>query len=140
MVIVDSDRHVVEPPELRLPSPPEVAPGRRAGPTTGRYHPIWGSRQFSSLIKFPPGPAKQLADTDAEGVDLAVLYPSMGLGIGLLDDLAAAQRAARAYNDWLAQLCRAAPERLKGVALVAPRQPSAADELLRCVLELGFVA
>ena len=66
---------------------------------------------------------------DAEGVDLAVLFPSRGLFVlgldstahvgpgGLEPGLAAA--IARAYNDWMHDYCAVSP-RLLGAGLLAP--------------------
>ena len=54
-------------------------------------------------------PVARLADMDAEGIDVAVLYPTIGLGFWGITDTAAAVAVARAYNDWLAALLRAAP-------------------------------
>jgi predicted TIM-barrel fold metal-dependent hydrolase len=48
---------------------------------------------------------------------------------------------ARAYNDWLASYCAAAPERYRGAAMVPFQSPAdAVRELRRAHEELGFVA
>jgi predicted TIM-barrel fold metal-dependent hydrolase len=96
-------------------------------------------------------PPSQLAAMDREGLDIAVLFPSRGLFVlgldtpqmigadGLEPPFAAA--IARAYNDWLFDFCRAAPDRLLGAGMVAPHDPDAAVvEARRCVEELGFKA
>ena len=83
----------------------------------------------------------RLADMDAEGIDEAVLYPTIGLGFWGLSDPRAASTICRAYNDWLAEFCRAAPARLHGAALIALQDVDAAtEELRRCREDLGFVA
>jgi predicted TIM-barrel fold metal-dependent hydrolase len=95
--------------------------------------------------------ASQLDAMDQEGLDVAVLYPTRGLFVlgldskqmmgtdGLEPELAAA--IARAYNDWLADFCTAAPTRLLGAGMVAPHDvTSAVAETRRCVTELGFKA
>jgi predicted TIM-barrel fold metal-dependent hydrolase len=95
--------------------------------------------------------ASQLDAMDQEGLDVAVLYPTRGLFVlgldskqmmgtdGLEPELAAA--IARAYNDWLADFCTAAPSRLLGAGMVAPHDvTSAVAETRRCVTELGFKA
>ncbi len=97
------------------------------------------------------GPEAQLDAMAKEGVDLAVLFPSRGLfaltidsseqigADGLEPDFAAA--IARAYNDWLHDFCRQAPERLFGAAMVAPHNiPAAVDEVRRTKREYGFKA
>src|SRR5215813_2984793 len=47
--------------------------------------------------------ATQLQAMDREGLDVAALYPSIGLGIMMRDDMNPKLGAAiaRAYNDWL---------------------------------------
>jgi uncharacterized protein len=86
-------------------------------------------------------PGARLVDMDAEGIDAAVLYPTIGLGFWGIADVDAAVAVARAYNDWLAGYCRAAPGRLYGAAMVPFQDPAAAvAELVRAREELGFVA
>ena len=78
---------------------------------------------------------------DAEGIDRAVLYPSVGLYFWALDDPAAAVAIATAYNDWLAGYCAAAPDRLFGAAMLPVQDPAAAAaELRRARRDLGFPA
>jgi predicted TIM-barrel fold metal-dependent hydrolase len=91
----------------------------------------------------------QIDAMEREGVDMSVLFPSRGLFVlgvdsseqigadGLEPDYAAA--IARAYNDWLSDFCSEFPERLFGSGMVAPHHvDAAADEVERCVTELGF--
>jgi uncharacterized protein len=81
----------------------------------------------------------RLVELDREGIDVAVLYPSLGLGIGGLDDAEHAVLACRIYNDWLAQYCSADATRLVGVGAIPMQDPAAAAaEAERCVRELGF--
>jgi predicted TIM-barrel fold metal-dependent hydrolase len=86
-------------------------------------------------------PKLRLADMDAEGIDRAVLYPSVGLNFWAIEDVEAASVLARAYNDWLATYCAADPSRLFGAAMLPFQDPRAAvDELRRAHGELGFPA
>ena len=86
-------------------------------------------------------PVARLVDMDSEGIDLAVLYPTLGLNFWAIDDVAAAVALARAYNDWLAEYCAAAPERLFGAAMLPFQDPEAAvAELRRAHDELRFPA
>jgi uncharacterized protein len=93
----------------------------------------------------------QLDAMDREGVDQTVLFPTRGLFVLALDSTEQigadglepgfAAAIARAYNDWLHDFARAAPERLYGAAMVAPHEvPAAVDEVRRCVREYGFRA
>src|SRR5437763_12967030 len=47
-----------------------------------------------------------------------VLYPSQGLFYFKVADPALMYAIFRAYNDWLAEFCRADPARLKGIAMI----------------------
>ncbi len=86
-------------------------------------------------------PKARLIDMGAEGIDQAVLFPSVGLYFWALDDAKAALPIARAYNDWLASYCATDPARLFGAAMIPMQDPVAAvAELRRARHELGFVA
>jgi len=86
-------------------------------------------------------PVARLVDMDSEGIDVAVLYPTMGLNFWAIEDVRAAVALARAYNDWLAEYCAAAHERLFGAAMLPLQDPAAAvAELRRAHDELGFPA
>jgi uncharacterized protein len=83
----------------------------------------------------------RLVDMDSEGIDAAVLYPSLGLNFWALEDPGAAVALARAYNDWLAGYCSADPTRLFGAAMLPFQDPAASvDELRRAHRDLGFPA
>jgi uncharacterized protein len=85
-------------------------------------------------------PHGRLKDMDIEGIDVAIVYPTLGLAVGGLEDAGFATAFCRAYNDWVADYCQASPSRLKGVALVALQDVAAAvQELRRCMGQLGLV-
>ena len=97
-----------------------------------------------AMCKRPGGvdPQARLADMDAEGVDVAVLYGTMALGFPMLPDPDLGMAIVRAYHDWLADYCSADRARLKGVASVPLRDHMlelGLAEARRCVEELGFV-
>ena len=84
-------------------------------------------------------PVARLADMDAEGIDVAVLYPTAMLTWIEEADIFGA--ACRAYNNWLHDYCAAAPDRLYPVALVPLQDPDAAIvEMRRAVEQLGAKA
>ncbi len=86
-------------------------------------------------------PVERLRDMELEGIDSAVLYPSIGLNFWAIDDPLAAVALARAYNDWLAAYCGANPRRLFGAAMLPFQHPEAAvAELRRAAQELHFPA
>ena len=63
-------------------------------------------------------PHKRIPDMDADGIDAAFLYPSLGLFAGAIHDPELAAAVCRAYNRWLADYCRPYPDRLFGVAML----------------------
>lgn len=87
-------------------------------------------------------PVSQLAAMDREGVDVAVLFPSIGLYVMSFDGLGPKFAAAicRAYNNWLYDFCQQNPQRLKGAAMIPPQDiGEAIRETRRAVRELGFL-
>ena len=63
-------------------------------------------------------PEQHLADMRLDGVAGEVLYPSQGLFYFKVADPALLSAVFRAYNDWLAEFCRVDPDRLKGIAMI----------------------
>jgi len=162
--VVDADGHVVEPHEAWA-GLPEASRPRIGADAAGYEHVVVGVTEilavplgslarpgstfddpatFRPLADAQPGgsdPRARLADMDTEGIDQAVLYPTIGLYFSVVDDAPAAVGLAAAYNDWLAGYCAADPRRLFGAALLPLQDPEeAARELRRAVTELGFVA
>jgi predicted TIM-barrel fold metal-dependent hydrolase len=89
------------------------------------------------------GSDTQLEAMDREGIDVAVLFPTLGLGALAKeyddDELTAA--ISRAYNNWLVEFCAADNERMYGAAMIpAQNVPAAVEEIKRAKNELGFKA
>src|SRR5438045_3163165 len=62
-------------------------------------------------------PSWRLKDMDLDGVDAEVLFGSVGNEYrNKTDDPALKLALTQAYNDWLADFCKATPERLLGIA------------------------
>jgi len=81
---------------------------------------------------------QRLSAMDAASVDIAVLSVS-GPGVQTEWDAAVAVKLARQANDDLAKEVQRRPNRYRGFAHLAMQDAgSAADELERCVKELGF--
>ncbi len=82
-------------------------------------------------------PAERLRLLDAEGLDAAVLYPTLGLlWEAELEDPVLSQAYTRAYNRWICEFCADADDRLIPVAHLSLSDPeAAATELVRAVGE-----
>jgi len=64
-------------------------------------------------------PRARLADMNSMGIDQAFLYPTwFAEGFHLIADPDTAYALARAYNDWIADFCQAAPNRLYAAAML----------------------
>jgi uncharacterized protein len=83
---------------------------------------------------------ERLEDLDKEGIDVQYLYPSFLLHINAWPDGILAMGVCRAYNTWLAEACRKAPDRLKGVGVVSLQDPDGAARELPRIQELGMTA
>ena len=83
--------------------------------------------------------AARLVDMDREGIDAAVLYPTLLLE--WREDPAKFNALCRAYNDWLRDYCAVDNARLFGVGAVPLQDVTLAiAEMERSVQELGFKA
>jgi predicted TIM-barrel fold metal-dependent hydrolase len=99
-------------------------------------------RTFAEAIAADFDPASNLRDMDREGVDVAVLFPTLGLYIMWRDDIEPTFSAAicRAYNTWLSEYCQYDPQRLYGAMLIPLQDPELAVEELKYAREkLGLV-
>ena len=79
---------------------------------------------------------------DQEGIDIAVNYPTMGLGLLGSNDIdpQLSLGICQAYNNWIHEFCSHSPDRLKFVAMLPMHDVHlACRELVRCVRELGAV-
>ena len=108
MRMIDADGHVLE--QLQLP--PEVFGAflsRLSGgiPMTGDDPAPTESSHAELMYQRPGGsqPGPRLVDMDADGIDMAVLYPTTP-GLSFVPD-ADVVDVCTAYNDWLQQYCSA---------------------------------
>ena len=64
-------------------------------------------------------PKKRLQDQDKDGVGAEVLYPSLGMYLASHNDPQYASAMFEAYEEWLAEYCSVAPDRLIGLGQTA---------------------
>jgi predicted TIM-barrel fold metal-dependent hydrolase len=166
--IADTDCHQMEPPDLWLEriEPPfrdraprrESIGGREAMAvegesltSEGRYPfstpeflaaLLRGMERFKRLREARFSPQARLLDMDEQGVDVQILYPTVGgqlLGREFRDpELLAA--CCRAYNDWSREQCALAPERLRWAAMLPLQAPALAVEEARRAAAAGCVS
>lgn len=136
--VIDADGHIVErDADIRahLPEPHS----RRAGSLIsgdGMDTSMGGKLGGREQNDIPT----RLRDLDQEGIDVSVLFPTTSFGLSKVVERDYAIAYARAYNDFVAGICRQSP-RLKAVALLPFQDVDAAvKEANRAVIELGLVA
>ena len=84
----------------------------------------------------------QIMGMELEGIDIAVLFPTMGLSLLARDgmDPRLSLALSQAYNNWIYEFCQHSPDQLKFAAMLPPHDVNlACAELVRCVTELGAV-
>jgi predicted TIM-barrel fold metal-dependent hydrolase len=87
-------------------------------------------------------PSVYLQGMDTEGIDVAILTPSLGFHIMNIDGLDPEYALAlcRVYNDYAAEFASENPERFKFWAWLPRQAPAlAAEEANRCITDLGAV-
>ena len=77
---------------------------------------------------------------DAEGIDVSVMYPGLGLKLGGIVDRDLAVASCQVYNDWIAEWCAQAPDRLVGVGALPMQDPKRAADEVRRIAGLGLRA
>ena len=88
-------------------------------------------------IRRPTDPHLRVADMERDGVQAEVIFGILGAATRL-GDHEAANEMFRIYNDWLADFCRHAPDRLIGLACLPYGDIPAAIAELRRVAKLGL--
>ena len=63
-------------------------------------------------------PEEHVKDMDLDGVDVSIVYPTIGLLLYGVPDSELLTVNCRIYNDWVAEFCSAVPNRLKGIAML----------------------
>jgi predicted TIM-barrel fold metal-dependent hydrolase len=121
-------------PPRPLPNGYQVRPGwSKTSPGQKEFFDIYREKQWSNVA--------QLEAMEAEGIDVAVLFPTRSLFALSVPDLDPGLSAAiaRAYNDWLYDFMDADRTRMLGAAMITPFDVDAAiTETRRAVKEMGF--
>lgn len=78
-------------------------------------------------------PAEHVKDMEIDGIDVSIVYPTVGLLLYMTPDSGLLTSAFATYNDWVAEFCEAIPSRLKGIAaLNIDDVQEGVKELQRC--------
>lgn len=136
--IFDADAHVIEPAGLFGATPALAAID--LAPHTPML-PCGDPSKLADQIEHGFDAPSYLRAMDAQGIDVAVLYPSTALFVPFQPslDAAASARACRTYNEWVAAYCAVDPTRLAAVGVVPLADPARAAEEARHAAQLGLV-
>ena len=84
-------------------------------------------------------PEEHVKDMDFDGIDVSIVYPTVGLLLYGTRDSELLTSIFGTYNDWVGEFCGAIPKRLKGIAMLNVDDVRAGvKELERCA-KMGFV-
>ena len=164
-IVVSADNHVIEPEDLwtgrgeskfkgRQPQLQRLEEGdwwfcdgrKVLGVTNGtqvgvRFDDPEKLTRQARIEQVRPGgyiPQEHVKDMDLDGVDVSIVYPTVGLLLYSVPDSDLLTSNCRAYNDWAGEFCSTVPKRLKGVAMVnVDDVGEGVRELERCA-KLGF--
>jgi len=136
---IDADGHIIETDEELSPYLPTPYAGSRS--LTALFPTLDGWQRGARKPEPIKGIKRWQTFFAASGVSGSVLYPTVGLSIGLVKDPNWAIVLARGYNNYLyGEYLQNDPERLWGIALLPIQDVgAAAEELERAVTELGMV-
>jgi len=132
--IYDMDAHVIESDDDLRPLMPK--------PYRDKQGPLLGMDEWHVRVRRRPrAPGdleKRLSVMKDEGIVYSLLFPSRAMDVGTQRDRNFAVAFCRAYNDYIAGVCREASQ-LRGVALLPFHDvPAAVSEIKRAVSELGL--
>ena len=110
------------------------AAGRELGGGNGDFK----AKSYHEALPGGWDPAIRLKDQETDGVDGEIIHPTLGFRMFWLKDAALQRACFRVYNDWLAEMCSYAPNRLFGIPMISLYDIDLACEELRRVNKLGL--
>jgi predicted TIM-barrel fold metal-dependent hydrolase len=165
--LVSADSHVVEPPDLWIQNIDPafrdhgprivreegwdrwyVADGHAAGSygvlvDAGKRFDDPSAITYDTTFDCVPAggfqPDAHVADMDADGVAINVLYPSVGLRLYRIPQSELLSAICAGYNRWITDFCAAHPDRLKGIAMLNLDDVETATSELVSSREAGLV-
>ena len=163
--IISSDNHITEPPDLwisraepkfkdRVPqvmdvdgSEQWVCEGKAYGGVGGGSGEIgfrfedpgsMGMKLGGELRKGGWIPEEHIKDLDIDGVDISIIYPTIGSLLYNVPDSLLMDYICKAYNDWTGEFCGAFPKRLKGIAMLNVDDVGVGVKELERAHKMGF--
>ena len=126
-MLISSDSHVMEPPNTVK---------ERVAPSFREKAPVFPELKVGESFQTHPGgsdPNCRIKEMETDGLSAEVLYPTNLLPHFAMDDAKLQEACFRAYNDWLFEYCKVAPNRLIGIGAISVYEiDGAVKELERC--------
>src|SRR5438445_2049596 len=98
------------------------------------------AQRYEKSFRRDYDPVSQLEAMDEEGLDVAVLFRTFPLHCDDSLEPEYANDLCRAWNNWMADFCKADPKRLRPSALITLHDVDlAVDETRRAITELGAI-
>src|SRR3979409_2041016 len=95
-----------------------LSPGAQTGMRFEAPEKMGRTTPFARVRRGGYVPEEHLKDMDADGVDVSIVYPTVGLLLYSVPDSAFLSEIFRGYNDWLAQVPPAEPHSPKGLDML----------------------
>lgn len=155
--IIDADCHVLEPIDLwnkyLEPAFKDHAPSQNMIVNGEPIHhkvtaQLWGAgvktmeRDYTKYGIDNYDPESQVKALKVLGIDIAFLYPTIGVWLFAVDTMEAQLAGAfiRAYNNWLHDFCDYDPQILRGVGAINRHAPAEMVPELQRIAEFGWKA
>jgi predicted TIM-barrel fold metal-dependent hydrolase len=147
--LISGDGHVIEPDDLwleRLPAELRASAPQVRLEEKGRVLVVNDERRnipglnFDFPLAYPwaVDPVERAAVLEEQGIGAETLYPQWAMLLYGLEDSDLQTAVLRAYNEWLADFCAAAPGRFIGIGLLPIHDMVAAREEIEHVQALGL--
>jgi predicted TIM-barrel fold metal-dependent hydrolase len=120
------------------PHPVGVGMGAAARTGPGNSNFREQGKGYADALKGGWDPEARLKDMDLDGVEGEIIHTTLGFRLFWLADPKLQRACFRVYNDWLAEYCSYAPERLIGVPLISLCDIDEARKELRRTYDLGL--
>ena len=124
--------------DIRMPANGLSAAGVAGASDEDRARAFRGEMRYTETRPAAWNAKARLQDMDQDHIDIAVLYPTMLLGLQSVRDVDFAEAQAQAYNDWCSDHVTQGEGRLFGAGAVPPMHEP--DDVARVAAEIRRVA
>ena len=98
-----------------------------------------GHRGDEFILKGAFIPEEHVKDNELDGVDVSVVYPTIGIYLCGIQDALLFDEICRGYNDWMAEWCSAFPDKLKGIAMINHDDVGVAVKEMERARKMGLI-